>query len=292
MNSAPSKRAEPDHRSRLVSLINVVGLVGIAGAITWKGELMLQSWWNRDKPSQSPSTPVHAAELAEKPAPSAPIVVPKGNDSSISPVPLKLVLVHTQAGRTPHEGYAQIGVVRETPQTYLAGAILVNGARLIEIYPDRVRLEKDGHSAWLHLQGKWSWGKTEDGDLLRIGGDTSPKSAAHITSREALTDYIRPSPVYDGGTLLGYQVYSGRNAGPFVQMGLQTGDVIVAINGTPLAEPNSAWEALRALMSGGLFDAVILRRGNQERLTLDGSLLVQAEEARNDPLPSVPPVAP
>lgn len=284
MSGTMPRRAEAGHRSR-VTMINVVSLVGIAGVIGWKGVLLLQSRWDRTEssvPSMVPA-PVEPAAVTRTPADSEPLVIPKGNDSSISPVPLKLILVHTRPGRTPREGLAQIGVVRETPQTYLAGAVLENGARLVEIYSDRVRLEKNGRFAWLKLQGLLSWEKTESPELLHVGGYSRTPPTVVITSREPLTDYIRPSPVYDGTTLLGFTVYAGKNGGPFSQMGLQGGDLIVALNGVPLAEPNTGWDALRSLMDGGVFSAVIQRRGNEEQLTLDGSILVRAEEDRIEP---------
>jgi hypothetical protein len=66
----------------------------------------------------------------------APIMVtpmrPLGTDSSVSTVPLPLILVRTQAGRNSREGFAQIGVNARTPQTYQAGAILANGAHLTD----------------------------------------------------------------------------------------------------------------------------------------------------------------
>ena len=84
-----------------------------------------------------------------------------------------------------------------------------NGARLLDIYPDRVPVEKDGRVA-------------------------------------ALTDYIRPRPVYDGNALLGYPGVLEKNAAAFTHMGLLGSDVIVAINGTPLNETTIAGDALGA----------------------------------------------
>ena len=124
--------------------------------------------------------------------------VPKGNDSSLSPVPLPLFLVSVKTGRTLREGSAQIGVVRESPQIYQAGALLENGARLTEIHADYVLLERGGHTARLYLINSRSTAPT-DTAMVTVGG-TAPAEPAAITSREPLTDYIRPSPVFDGET--------------------------------------------------------------------------------------------
>jgi general secretion pathway protein C len=95
-----------------------------------------------------------------------------------------------------------------------------------------------------------------------------------------LTDYIRPSPVYDGDNLIGYQVYAGSNASLFTQMGLQAGDVITSIGGTSLNDPSMAWELFRQVANGAELLAVIKREESFRDVTLDGTLIVRAEEAR------------
>jgi general secretion pathway protein C len=209
---------------------------------------------------------------------------PLGNDSSLSPVPLPLILTGTMPGRNAHEGTAFIGVNQDSPQTYAAGALLVNNARIAEIYTDHVVLEKDGKRVNLYLLGS---GKSSDAkqlaSLLTVGG-TSPPPPAKITSHEMLTDYIRPSPVYDGQTLKGYQVYPGQNASVFLQMGLQPGDVITAINGSPLNEPHSAIEQFQQLTEGAAVTATVEHKDKKtESLSLDGSLITQDQQRQQNP---------
>jgi general secretion pathway protein C len=205
--------------------------------------------------------------------------VPKESGSRILPNPLTLILVSVVPGRTAPEWSAQIGVVRESPQTYMVGAMLENGARLMEIQSDYVVLQKDGRTAWLYLSSGPNSGQG-DVAILKVDGNRQARAPARITSREALTDYIRPSPVYDGDNLLGYEVYPGVKMDPFARMGLQPGDVITEIDGAPLTDPGAAWDILHELMTGGVLLAVVKRRSSVEHITLDGSLLVRAEESR------------
>src|SRR5712671_4146777 len=95
-----------------------------------------------------------------------------GTDSSISATPQALVLVSTTRGRNAREGTARLGTHPENPQTYAAGALLANGARLLEIYDDHIVLERDGKQAKLYLA---SSGKKSQGALLMVGGEQPAK---------------------------------------------------------------------------------------------------------------------
>jgi type II secretion system protein C len=173
-----------------------------------------------------------------------------------------------------------MGVVRESPQTYQTGALLENGARLAEIHNDYVLLRKAGDSARVYLANAASAGNIGDTNLLTVGGPKEAPPPAKITSREVLTDYIRPSPVYDGENLVGYQVYPGAKRTPYDQLGLQSGDVIVEINDLPLTDPATSWDLLRGLAGGDVLSVVVKRGTGVQRMTLDGALLVSAEESR------------
>jgi hypothetical protein len=261
---------------RVICSVAVLGVVAITLAILRATGVMPRE--QRERPDSARPLPGIVPPIsratAEAPA------IPRGNDSSISPRPLELLLVRTRPGRTPHEGSAQIGVVQESPQTYLAGALLENGARLMEIHSDYVVLQKDGGAARLYLSGQRVAGRSSDAALLTVGGAKQAITPAPITSREVLTDYLRPNPVYEGESLLGYEVYSGAKAGPFTQLGLRPGDLITTVGGTPLTDVSTAWDMLRELMDGAVLPAVVKRHGETLTLTLDGSILLRAEEAR------------
>lgn len=244
--------------------------------------MMSAGWWEWFITSK----PIPVAKAPARP-PSKSIgmtpPVPKGNDSSISAVPLQLVLVRVQPGRRITEGSADIGVVRESPQTYLAGAVLENGARLAEIHTDYVLLQRGGHSARLYLDQPSTAKNVGNSAMLEVGGVAQLPPPAKVTSRETLTDYIRPSPIYDGESLVGYQVYPGSSGAAFAQMGLQPGDVIVDVNGAPLSDPAAAWAILRQLTEGTVLSATVKRHGALANVSLDGTLIARAEEAKQQP---------
>jgi C-terminal processing protease CtpA/Prc len=63
-------------------------------------------------------------------------------------------------------------------------------------------------------------------------------------------------------------------------MELQPGDVITEIDGTPLNDPAVAWEVLRQLPEGSVLSATVHRQGGTAHVTLDGTLIVRAEERK------------
>jgi type II secretion system protein C len=233
--------------------------------------------------------PAHVASLHEatKSRPmGVPITVtpmrPVGNDSSVSQAPLPLILVRTQLGRNSREGLAQIGINARSPQTYAAGALLANGARLTEIYAHYVVLERDGHSAPLYLQGEAQASAKSNTSLLTVGGPAAPPPAI-ADSQDRLTNYLRPNPVFVGSELHGYALSAGRDSFPFSQLGLEAGDVLTQINGVAVTNPAESLAALHTLLDGAALTVTLERQGIPQVLSLDGSILAKADLERSSP---------
>jgi PDZ domain len=282
MKKLSAKRQAKSRKPWVSRAVNVVGAVAVTLAIMWEIGMMSPRWWEWFTEPK----PIPVAKAPERPS-TKPIgiapVAPRGNDSSVSPVPLQLILVAAHPGRGINDGSAEIGVVRESPQTYQAGAVLENGARLAEIHNNFVLLRKGTHSARLYLEDVRAAGAIGDTAMLAVGGVTDAPPPAPVTSREILTDYIRPSPVYEGDNVVGFQIYPGANGTAFSQMGLQAGDVLVEVNDVPLTDPAVAWDLLRQLNDGISLVGIVRRKGAFEHVTLDGALIVRAEEERKRP---------
>ena len=67
----------------------------------------------------------------------------------------------------------------------------------------------------------------------------------------AITEIIRPQPVFANGQQRGYRVYPGRNRQQFSKLGLMPGDLVTAINGTPLDDPARGMEILQSIEQRG-----------------------------------------
>lgn len=76
-----------------------------------------------------------------------------------------------------------------------------------------------------------------------------------------LLEVIRPSPVSEKGQLSGFRVTPGQNEALFRQTGLQAGDIVTGINGTPLNSNSSSLQAMQGLMSSASADLTVLRGG-------------------------------
>lgn len=305
MNRFQHEVAEMDRRrSNIVRAASLAGAALVTVVALWSAGLPPTQWWARvnawissreDQPVAAPSAmpPSIASVPAAPSVHSVPAnTLPAGTDSSLSAKPQPLFLVATSPGRNQHEGTAQIGTNPDNPQTYVAGALLANGARLAEIYRDHVVIARGDSTVRLSLYSRSNPASSSSSELLMVGGEQDVPVRAAVT-RDVLTDYIRPSPVYDGESLLGYQVYSGAKAAVFTQLGLQAGDVITAINDMPLSDPQQAMELFADLTRGSAVTATVKRNNSVRKLALDGALiLADQDRSLNATAQSQPPGLP
>lgn len=288
MNRYQLEVAEMDRRHRLwVRTISFSFACVLAVVVLWSSgfaEQALQharAWLvGADSKEQAPETAQQSTAALKTEVANSEKEESTATTASISRVSLPLYLLATFPGRNKHEGSARIGTDPWNPQTYTAGALLANGATLVEIHPDFVVLAKGDRTAKLTLRGS-THDAVNMSELLEVGGAADTKTAK-ATTVEAFTQYVRPSVVYDGDTIRGYEVYPGRKSGVFTQLGLQSGDLITAINDMPLAYPEQAIESFSQLTEGMAMTATIERNGRRERITLDGSLIV-ADRKDSDP---------
>jgi general secretion pathway protein C len=87
----------------------------------------------------------------------------------------------------------------------------------------------------------------------------------------ALTEIVRPQPVFANGVQRGYRVYPGRNRQQFSRLGLQPGDLVLAINGTPLDDPQRGMEIFNTMGTSDRVQLTIERQGQTQDITLNMS---------------------
>jgi type II secretion system protein C len=135
-----------------------------------------------------------------------------------------------------------------------------------------VVLERDGVSTRLYLQEDLHPTARTTDRLLTVGGG-QPQEAEDTRSDDALTLYLRPSPVFVGSELHGLVLYPGRISLPFSRLGLRAGDVLTRINGDPVSDASEALATLQMLAEASVLTAEIERDGSTQTLSLDGKLL-------------------
>jgi general secretion pathway protein C len=97
-------------------------------------------------------------------------------------------------------------------------------------------------------------------DSPRFGAD--PAAAASKT----LADVVAMSIYREGGQVVGYKIRPGRNAEMFNSLGLQTDDIVTAVNGVPLSSPGKIMEIYKSMGSATSANLEIRRGGSTVNL--------------------------
>ena len=271
VGGAARRRIVPRMLTGLIGVGLVLYLIFSAGVDPWH-------WWEAyqsrtDKPSMRHDESANSPGLVSAVQPE-----PVGTDSSVAVSQTPLFLKATRPGRNAREGHAELGVNPASPQTYRAGAILANGARLDEIYSDHVVLARDGQRVRLYVDGHAPTNSlTSDSALLAVGGANSTV-AAHPNSKDELTDHIRVSPVFEGDFVRALEVYSTERSNIFKTLGLEPGDRITSIDGEAIADSAAAIASLRRLTQGAALQVTLERAGHTQTLSLNGLILTAAQQ--------------
>jgi general secretion pathway protein C len=206
---------------------------------------------------------------------------PPQTDISAAPqTQMNLVLAGTLAEEDPEKGIAIIGESATSAKVYNVGQTIRSGTRLHAVYTDRVILDRGGRLETLMLPRQSNAG---------TGASNAPPPRAQIAQQSAapaggiadnlrriaasdpgvLAEVVRPQPVFANGVQRGYRVYPGRNRQQFAKLGLQPGDLVTSINGTPLDDPARGMEIFNSLGSSDRVEVTIERNGQPEQLTLN-----------------------
>jgi general secretion pathway protein C len=214
-----------------------------------------------------------------------------GDPTAAPATSANLALAGTLAGIDPEQGWAIIGASAQAARVYATGATLPGGSRLLAVYPDRVILDRNGVRESLALP-RLSGIAGATPVAYQPGGTQSGSVADNVREllvqdQSAVNELLRPQPVFAGAQLRGYRVYPGRNRGQFAKLGLQPGDLVTAVNGAQLDDPNRGLEALRSVGMGAAVTLTIDRNGQQQQLTVDPAAVVQELQSASEqePLP-------
>jgi general secretion pathway protein C len=193
---------------------------------------------------------------------------------------MPLVLVGVIAQSDPALGLAIIGESATAAKVYAVGKMINGGAKLHSVFADRVVLDRNGRLETLALPKQF-----KGGTLARavVASSPGPGLGAQIQAMAnqnpaSITEIIRPQPVFANGQQRGYRVYPGRNRAQFSQLGLMPGDLVTAINGTPLDDPARGMEIFQSINSAVEATVTVERNGQVQNLTIN-----------NTQVPSAPP---
>lgn len=220
------------------------------------------------------------------------VAAQSGDPADAPATTANLSLAGTLAGREPEQGWAIIGASGQAARVYATGASLPGGSKLFAVYPDRVILDRNGSRESLLLPRLA--GGAAPSRAPRAAGlppVASPNASLADSVRQLLVqnpsagaELMRPQPVFAGGSLRGYRVYPGRNRAQFSGLGLQPGDLVLAVNGAALDDPNRGLEILRGVGQGSAVTLTVERGGQQQQITVDPVAVAQDLQAPAEPV--------
>jgi len=202
----------------------------------------------------------------------APVEAPAAGATSAPQTTMALVLTGTIAVNQPKDGLAILGPSATQAKVYAVGDNVPGGARLHAVYDDRVLLDRAGRLETLALPRKFAGGA---GPLVSNVPQNSFERVRRAISEDPsiIADVMRPQPVFADGKQRGYRVYPGRNSQAFLSLGLRPGDLVIAINNTPLDDPARGEEIFHTLSSSSEAHVTVMRNGRQQDLTLNMSAI-------------------
>lgn len=214
---------------------------------------------------------------------------------------IALVLSGIIAAEDPRNGLAILGPSAAASKVYAVGDNVPGGAKVHSVLNDRVVLDRNGNLEYLTLPRQLQGGALPPG--RRPSAAALPTESPVVDRMRKLmtddpglvADIMRPQPVFSQGKQRGYRVYPGRNRQAFTRLGLRPGDLVTAINGTPLDDPARGQEVFRTIGASNEAHITVMRNGQQQDLTLNMAQVAQEAEAltgSQGEQPSPPPGAP
>jgi general secretion pathway protein C len=188
---------------------------------------------------------------------------------------MPLVLAGVLATDDPKQGMAIIGESAQAAKVVAVGKQVPGGAQLHSVYSDRAIIDRGGALEAVYLP------RRQGGPVAMpaaapppVAGDSN--EAALERMRKLVSDdpgmisqVMRPQPVFAAGELKGFRVYPGANRAAFARLGLRAGDMVTAINGTPLTDKDRAQEIFGTLASSTEARVTLTRNGRQQELVLN-----------------------
>jgi general secretion pathway protein C len=211
--------------------------------------------------------------------------------NSVAATQMPLVLVGTIANTDPTLGYAIIGESAAAAKVYAVGKTITGGTKLHSVYPDRAILDRGGKLEALLLPKKFTGGGMSAAAPPPAGAPMLGDRLRDLASNNmgAITDILRPQPVFANGQQRGYRVYPGRNRAQFNRLGLLPGDMVTAINGTPLDDASRGMEILQTMNTASSVTMTVERNGESVQVNVNNAQLA-ADAAAAAAMPEAIPV--
>jgi general secretion pathway protein C len=214
---------------------------------------------------------------------------------------MPLVLAGVLATDNPKEGMAIIGESAAAAKVVAVGQQVPGGAMLHSVYSDKAVIDRNGTLESVLLPRRTAGNLAPPPPPPPAAASAGPEAQLERMRRLVNDDpgvigqVMRPQPVFAGGKMRGFRVYPGSNRQAFARIGLRAGDLVTAINGTPLDDKDRAQEIFSTLNSSTDARVSVTRNGRQQELVLNiAQIASEAEQMApgadgNIPMDQAPP---
>ena len=218
--------------------------------------------------------------------------------ASAPPSSANLQLTGTIATQDPRHGVAIASDAGGPSKVYSVGDRLA-GATLHSVYLDHVILDRNGALETVTLPRLLPPGSVGAPAMRRPSAD--PRAAAAVDNIRrmvqqdpAILDQVmRTVPSYDNtaGKLRGFRAFPGKNRQIFTKLGLKSGDLVTAINGTQLDDPQRSQEVFNTIQTSDHVTVTVERGGQKQDISLNiAQVAAQATQELETPQGTAPPV--
>ncbi|WP_395679155.1 type II secretion system protein GspC [Dokdonella sp.] len=206
-----------------------------------------------------------------------------------------LILRGTLADPDPKAGIAVIADAGNGERSWRVGEQVAPGVRLVAVYADRIVVARDGGEETLKLARDTNLAPADvvrptptsvtGGVAAAPAGAGAASGSNRTTSAKApptwqqTVDRLRQNPaelmkrvqlvpVLDGGKLSGVRLSTGTDVALLNQIGLQPGDVVTSVNGTPIDSIERGQQIMSSLGNASSVRVTVLRGGKPTDVTV------------------------
>ncbi len=159
---------------------------------------------------------------------------------------------------------------------YAVGASVPGGATVHAVLNDRVLLNRRGQVEALTLPKQSAeFSVTEDtgaNDFTTASGEDFGDIREQLAEEpSALSEMVRIRPVMEGGQMRGVKIWPLQERERFAAAGLRPGDLVTAVNGSPLTDPAAMQQVMQQLDSLNSLTLTVERDGVSEDIILNAS---------------------
>lgn len=217
------------------------------------------------------------SHLFGKPQTNAPVVEqPKVQDAPKSR--LNVVLVGVVTSSNPAKSLAVIANRGQQVTYGIDEVIEGTRAKLIQVQSDRVIIDNSGRNETVMLEGlKYSKPSpaqpqvpSEEETRVQVSSDSIASIREEIRQdARQIFQYVRMSQVKQDNEVIGYRLSPGKSSVLFDEVGLQSGDIAVSINGLDLKDPETMGEVFRSLSQLTELNLTVERNGQPHQIYIE-----------------------